>query len=1015
LNAQKGHVFSASTVGQTRQPNQLLEFVHMSTKPPARYFQRYILHWLWIIVSLLALTSCGGGDGSNADITNQDNVARVEIVQTGLLLDSAGRTRQLEAVAYNASGERIERAIAWQSSRPGTLAVDENGVVRAVSANGSAQIVATAEGVRSAPLLGLVAAPAPGVRLVDDADVLSNPVDTTPTAAPSFTNTYRVTLAARVAPAVGQRFFSTGSRAVAGEVQAVQPVPDGFEVTFVLVPLNELLPGLRIQERLETVPSLADVAPDIAAAYTVTQTGDRFVFTPRTTPLSPPAGRLQPQAATPVGTFAFNKGCEPSFTGTAPNVSLPITMSLPPVFSLAVKPSLDLSLGDGEQRVVLLAEPQVDLQGQITATAAFEGKIECKADVLMVKLPVGGPISFFVGGLMPVGFGFEIAGRVTVADVGIGVTNTTRALAQAGLVCPTGGACGFNAEINNFTNTTTPLVNAPSLGDLRVEPSLEGFGYVELAIGNPFLKSLQFSAVQAKVGGKLGASLALETSQIIDAAYASDYKVSLEFSAGLASDFDEALKLLGLPAVTAATTFLRSVPLAESPKGAAVNAVTGDVPIFQTGTTVNFTVRLDPEKVNFVPGLGPYNVDRVKLVRRSGGTSTTVGTLIATNGQTVFNIPFTAPDAGTLSEFHAFVETRFPGLGSFPLQVGSAVSVAPQFAYVTNRTSDNVFFSPYVIDTTTGALTPVGTPVPVGFEQRSITVDPSGRFAYVVNGLVSNVATFAINASTGALTSVGTPVPTGEPGQNTFPRFITVEPSGRFAYVANFNSVSAYIINTNTGALTPVGAPVPAGDSPNSITVDPSGQFAYVANALSNNVSTFAINASTGALTPVGAAVPAGVGPSAIAVDPSGRFVYVVNGGLQFGAADVSTFAINATTGALTPVGTAVSAGDLSRDLAVDPSGRFVYVINNSSNDISAFAINATTGALTPVGTAVSAGAPPQSITVDLSGRFAYVTLYDGVNSNITAFAINPSNGALSTLGVVLSAEDALVSIVTTR
>jgi hypothetical protein len=646
----------------------------MTTNPlPHSLHQRA---WLWMcaVAALLALASCGGGGDPGTDNTDQTSVSRVEIVQTGLLLGANGQTRQLTAVVYNANGESIERSVAWQSSKPGTLAVDSNGLVRSASASGSAQIIATADGVRSAPLLGLVAAPAADVRLVDDVDVLSGSVETDPTAAPSNTNTYRVTLAARVAPEVGQRFFGTGSRAVAGEVQAVQPVPDGFEVTFRLVPLNELLPGLRIEERLETAPSLADLAPDIAAAYTVTRTGDRFVFTPRASPLAPAAGRLRPQAATPVGTFAFNKGCEPSFTGTAPNVPLPITMSLPPVFSLAVKPSLDLSLGGAEQRVVLLAEPQVDLQGQITATAAFEGKIECKAEVFTVKLPVGGPISFFVGGLMPVGFGFEISGKVTVADVGIGVTNTTRALAQAGLVCPAGGSCGFNAEINNFTNTTTPVVNAPSLGDLRAEPSLEGFGFVELAIGNPFLKSLQFSAVQAKVGGKLGASLALETSQIIDAAYASDYKVSIEFSAGLASNFDDALKLLGLPAVTAATTFQRSVPLAESPKGAALNAVTGDILNFLTGETVNFTVRLDPEKVNFVPGVGPYNVDLVKLVRRSAGVSTTVGTVNAAIGQTVFNFPFSAPNPGTLSEFHAFVQTTLPGLGSFPLQMGTATA-----------------------------------------------------------------------------------------------------------------------------------------------------------------------------------------------------------------------------------------------------------------------------------------------------------------------------------------------------
>jgi hypothetical protein len=636
-----------------------VHFVFMSCWRRARW---------WIAVCALGLiASCGGG--GDAGDTGQDSVARVEIVQTGLLLGTTGQTRQLQAIAYNARGERIDRAISWSSSRTAALAVDGNGLVRAASASGSAQIVATAEGVRSAPLLGLVAAPAPGVRLVDDVDVLSNPVDTDPTAAPSDTNTYRVTLAARVAPVVGERFFSTGSRAVAGEVQAVQPVPDGFEVTFVLVPLTELLPGLRIEERLETVPSLADLAPDIAAAYTVAQTGDRFVFTPRAAPLAPPAGRLQPQAATPVGTFAFNEGCETSFTGTSPEVPLPITMSAPPVFSLAIKPSLDLSLGEGEQRVVLLAEPQVDLRGSITATAAFEGKVTCKTRVFSFKLPVGGAISFFVGGVLPVGFGFEIGGRVAVADIGIGVANTTRALAQAGLVCPASVACGFNAEINNFTNTTTPTFNAPSLGDLRLEPSLDGFAFVELAIGNPFLQSLQFSAVQAKVGAKLATSLALQTAQILDTAYASDYKVSLEFNAGLASDLDSVLNLLGLPAVASAVAVQQSLPLASTPKG----TVSSNNADFVSGEAIDFRVNLTPDTVNFGPGVGPYNVQRVLLVRRTGGTTVDIASQTAAVGATEFVFPFVAPGPGSVSEFHAFVETRFPGLGVFPLEIGAAV------------------------------------------------------------------------------------------------------------------------------------------------------------------------------------------------------------------------------------------------------------------------------------------------------------------------------------------------------
>ena len=73
----------------------------------------------------------------------------------------------------------------------------------------------------------------------------------------------------------------------------------------------------------------------------------------------------------------------------------------------------------------------------------------------------------------------------------------------------------------------------------------------------------------------------------------------------------------------------------------------------------------------------------------------------------------------------------------------------------------------------------------------------------------------------------------------------------QFVYVANDESdnVSAYTIGAN-GALTPVpGSPFAAGGVPDSVAVDPTAKFAYVAN-LGNNVSAYSIGAN-GALTPV--------------------------------------------------------------------------------------------------------------------------------------------------------------------
>ncbi len=82
-------------------------------------------------------------------------------------------------------------------------------------------------------------------------------------------------------------------------------------------------------------------------------------------------------------------------------------------------------------------------------------------------------------------------------------------------------------------------------------------------------------------------------------------------------------------------------------------------------------------------------------------------------------------------------------------------------------------------------------------------------------------------------------------GGNRIPDSVTVDPSGKFAYVANSGSsnVSAYTINATTGALTAVpGSPFAAGTTPVSVTVDPSGKFAYVANSGSDTVSAYTID-----------------------------------------------------------------------------------------------------------------------------------------------------------------------------
>jgi len=69
-----------------------------------------------------------------------------------------------------------------------------------------------------------------------------------------------------------------------------------------------------------------------------------------------------------------------------------------------------------------------------------------------------------------------------------------------------------------------------------------------------------------------------------------------------------------------------------------------------------------------------------------------------------------------------------------------------------NLSSNSV--SQYTINPSTGALTVVGAAVLAGNSPRSVTVDPSGKFAYTANFASNNVSLYSINAGTGVLTTV---------------------------------------------------------------------------------------------------------------------------------------------------------------------------------------------------------------------------------------------------------------------
>jgi YVTN family beta-propeller protein len=344
-----------------------------------------------------------------------------------------------------------------------------------------------------------------------------------------------------------------------------------------------------------------------------------------------------------------------------------------------------------------------------------------------------------------------------------------------------------------------------------------------------------------------------------------------------------------------------------------------------------------------------------------------------------------------------------------------AVDPAGKFAYVASQGCDaEGYVSMYTINPATGALASIGPPVPSNDENTdSVTVDPSGKFAYVASsGNVwdidfGSVLTYTINPTTGALTSTtGGINATGINGTPEFFNSVAVDPSGKFAYAADggafpagsfggLSSVSMYTINSITGALTSIGM-IAAGNGPDSVAVDSAGKFAYVTNSNSKDVSMYTIDATTGALASIGT-IAAGTGPDSVALDPAGKFAYVTN----FGSNDVSMYTIDATTGALTFIGS-IAAGTNPFSVAVDPAGKFAYVANwtgyNTDGSVLMYTIDATTGVLTPTGT-IATELSPTSIAIHPSGKFAYVT-NSGSNS-VSMYSIDTATGTLTLIGTI--------------
>lgn len=246
---------------------------------------------------------------------------------------------------------------------------------------------------------------------------------------------------------------------------------------------------------------------------------------------------------------------------------------------------------------------------------------------------------------------------------------------------------------------------------------------------------------------------------------------------------------------------------------------------------------------------------------------------------------------------------------------------------------------------------------PTGAGPAHVQVHPQGKHLFVANYDGGSVAVYPIQADGRLGAATDTRKHTPGSGQSSHAHQVVVDPTGRWVLAVDLglDAVFGYEFDAAKGKLQERSrVRFAARSGPRHLVLHPSGEYAYVTGELNSTVTVCGWR--DGTLTP-GAVLSTRLKTSGknstaeILVSADGRFVYVSNRGDN----TVAVFAVSGGGAALRLVATPSCGGDWPRHLAIDPTGRRLYVANERSGDVSWFTLDATTGL--PVGPAAKVAA----------------------------------------------------------
>jgi 6-phosphogluconolactonase len=271
----------------------------------------------------------------------------------------------------------------------------------------------------------------------------------------------------------------------------------------------------------------------------------------------------------------------------------------------------------------------------------------------------------------------------------------------------------------------------------------------------------------------------------------------------------------------------------------------------------------------------------------------------------------------------------------------------------------------FTIDHATGKLAKINIVPSRGPGPCHIAVDHAGLMLFAANYAGGSVASFPIKLD-GALGEASHFVQHTGSSVNAdrqsapHAHSANIAPDNRFVFIDDLglDEVLAYDLEMRPHS-TPF-ARVKPGLGPRHMVFSANGKFAYVMNEMGGSVTVFAYDVKQGTFKELNnvSSLPAGykgeTSGAEIALHPTGKYLYVSNRGNS----TISVFTVDKATGGLTLADATPTGGKTPRNFALDPSGNWLLAANQDTDNIAIFQIDRKTGKLTATGKTLPVSMP---------------------------------------------------------